>query len=81
MSKPRTVAFEFTAVSVLRAGRRVLDEITAWIPAAGITVVSGPSGAGKTTLLRLCNRLEIPDAVKLYRMSRSQYVATLGCAH
>jgi putative ABC transport system ATP-binding protein len=56
------VAFEFTAVSVLRAGRRVLDEITAWIPAAGITVVSGPSGAGKTTLLRLCNRLEIPDA-------------------
>ena len=62
MSKPRTVAFEFTAVSVLRAGRRVLDEITAWIPAAGITVVSGPSGAGKTTLLRLCNRLEIPDA-------------------
>ena len=55
-------AFEFTRVSVLRAGRRVLDEVTAWIPAAGITVVSGPSGAGKTTLLRLCNRLEVPDA-------------------
>jgi UDP-glucose/iron transport system ATP-binding protein len=49
-------------VSVLRAGRRVLDEVTASIPAAGITVVSGPSGAGKTTLLRLCNRLEVPDA-------------------
>jgi putative ABC transport system ATP-binding protein len=62
MSKPGAVAFEFTGVSVLRAGRRVLDEITAWIPAAGITVVSGPSGAGKTTLLRLCNRLEVPDA-------------------
>jgi len=45
----------------LRAGRRVLEEITATIPAAGITVVAGPSGAGKTTLLRLCNRLEIPD--------------------
>jgi putative ABC transport system ATP-binding protein len=56
------MAFEFTGVSVLRAGRRVLDEITARIPAAGITVVSGPSGAGKTTLLRLCNRLEVPDA-------------------
>jgi len=55
------VAFEFARVSVLRAGRRVFDEITAWIPAVGITVVSGPSGAGKTTLLRLCNRLEIPD--------------------
>ncbi len=61
MSEPRAVAFEFARVSVLRAGRRVFDEITAWIPAVGITVVSGPSGAGKTTLLRLCNRLEIPD--------------------
>jgi putative ABC transport system ATP-binding protein len=54
-------AFEFERVSVLRAGRRVLDEVTASIPAAGIAVVSGPSGAGKTTLLRLCNRLEVPD--------------------
>jgi putative ABC transport system ATP-binding protein len=62
MSEPRAGAFEFAGVSVLRRGRRVLDEITAWIPAAGITVVSGPSGAGKTTLLRLCNRLEVPDA-------------------
>jgi UDP-glucose/iron transport system ATP-binding protein len=61
MTEP-PAAFEFTKVSVLRAGRRVLDEVTAWIPAAGITVVLGPSGAGKTTLLRLCNRLEVPDA-------------------
>jgi UDP-glucose/iron transport system ATP-binding protein len=61
MTEP-PAAFEFTKVSVLRAGRRVLDEVTASIPAAGITVVSGPSGAGKTTLLRLCNRLEVPDA-------------------
>jgi putative ABC transport system ATP-binding protein len=59
VSEPR--AFEFERVTVLRAGRRVLDEVTASIPAAGITVVAGPSGAGKTTLLRLCNRLEIPD--------------------
>jgi len=58
----QAVAFAFDRVTVLRAGRRVLDEVTASIPAAGITVVSGPSGAGKTTLLRLCNRLEIPDA-------------------
>ncbi len=57
----RAVAFEFQRVTVLRSGRRVLDEVTASIPAAGITVISGPSGAGKTTLLRLCNRLEVPD--------------------
>src|SRR5215471_252517 len=60
MTEP-PAAFEFTKVSVLRAGRRVLDEVTARIPADSITVVSGPSGAGKTTLLRLCNRLEVPD--------------------
>jgi putative ABC transport system ATP-binding protein len=59
VSEPR--AFEFERVSVVRAGRRVLDQITASIPAVGITVVAGPSGAGKTTLLRLCNRLEVPD--------------------
>jgi putative ABC transport system ATP-binding protein len=55
------VAFELERVTVMRAGRRVLDQVTATIPAAGITVVSGPSGAGKTTLLRLCNRLEVPE--------------------
>jgi putative ABC transport system ATP-binding protein len=62
MDERHAVAFEFDRVTVLRAGRSVLSEVTARIPAAGITVISGPSGAGKTTLLRLCNRLEIPDA-------------------
>jgi putative ABC transport system ATP-binding protein len=59
--EPRVVAFEFDRVTVRRAGRPVLDEVTAWIPAAGITVIAGPSGAGKTTLLRLSNRLDVPD--------------------
>jgi putative ABC transport system ATP-binding protein len=62
VSDGEKAAFEFDRVTVVRAGRRILDEVTASISAAGITVVSGPSGAGKTTLLRLCNRLEIPDA-------------------
>lgn len=61
MQQQHPVAFEFERVTVRRAGRLVLDEVTARIPAAGITVISGPSGAGKTTLLRLCNRLDIPD--------------------
>ena len=55
-------AFGFEQVTVVRAGRRVLDRLDARIPAAGITVIAGPSGAGKTTLLRLCNRLDIPDS-------------------
>jgi UDP-glucose/iron transport system ATP-binding protein len=62
MDERRTAAFELERVTVVRAGRLVLDQITTRIPAAGITVVSGPSGAGKTTLLRLCNRLEVPGA-------------------
>jgi putative ABC transport system ATP-binding protein len=61
VSERRAEGFEFERVTVVRAGRRVLDEVSAGIPVDGITVVSGPSGAGKTTLLRLCNRLEIPD--------------------
>lgn len=62
MAGQELAAFEFRQVTAERAGRRVLDGITASIPAAGITVVTGPSGAGKTTLLRLCNRLDVPDA-------------------
>ena len=61
MDERPAVAVELDRVTVVRAGRRVLDGVTARIPAAGITVVTGPSGAGKTTLLRLCNRLEVPD--------------------
>ena len=65
MDEPQRVAFEFDRVTVRRGDRRVLNEVTTWIPAAGITVIAGPSGAGKTTLLRLCNRLEVPDAGKV----------------
>jgi putative ABC transport system ATP-binding protein len=65
MDRRQAVAFELEQVTVVRAGRPILDEVTARIPAAGITVISGPSGAGKTTLLRLCNRLEVPDEGRL----------------
>jgi len=61
MDEPQLVAFEFDRVTVRRGDRRVLNGVTTWIPATGITVISEPSGAGKTTLLRLCNRLEVPD--------------------
>jgi putative ABC transport system ATP-binding protein len=68
MDERPAVAFGLERVTVVRAGRLVLNEITTRIPAAGITVVSGPSGAGKTTLLRLCNRLAVPDmGVVCYR--------------
>jgi putative ABC transport system ATP-binding protein len=54
------VLFELRDVSLTRGGRRVLDSVSAGIP-AGATAIVGPSGAGKSTLLRLLNRLADPD--------------------
>jgi putative ABC transport system ATP-binding protein len=52
--------FAFDRVVVELGGVRVLDGVTATIPAAGITCLVGRSGSGKSTMLRLCNRLEVP---------------------
>jgi UDP-glucose/iron transport system ATP-binding protein len=54
------VLFELLDVSLARGGRRVLDAVSADMP-AGATAIVGPSGAGKSTLLRLLNRLSDPD--------------------
>jgi UDP-glucose/iron transport system ATP-binding protein len=54
------VLFELTDVGLARGGRRVLDSVSARMP-AGVTAIIGPSGAGKSTLLRLLNRLADPD--------------------
>jgi putative ABC transport system ATP-binding protein len=54
------VLFELDEVSLSRAGRPVLDSVSAEI-AGGATAVVGPSGSGKSTLLRLLNRLADPD--------------------
>jgi putative ABC transport system ATP-binding protein len=55
------VLFELREVNLSRGDRRVLDSVSAAIP-AGATAIVGPSGAGKSTLLRLLNRLADPDA-------------------
>jgi putative ABC transport system ATP-binding protein len=44
-------------VTVASGQIRLLDAISARIPARGCTAIVGPNGAGKTTLLRLLNRL------------------------
>jgi putative ABC transport system ATP-binding protein len=54
------VLFEMRDVGLTRAGRAVLDGVSAGIP-AGATAIVGPSGSGKSTLLRLLNRLADPD--------------------
>lgn len=53
--------FELSEVGLTRGDRRVLDSVSATIP-AGATAIVGPSGAGKSTLLRLLNRLADPDS-------------------
>jgi putative ABC transport system ATP-binding protein len=55
------VLFELSEVGLSRGDRRVLDSVSAAIP-AGSTAIVGPSGAGKSTLLRLLNRLADPDS-------------------
>lgn len=52
--------FAFERVGVERDGVALLREVSASVPATGISAVVGPSGAGKSTLLRLCNRLDVP---------------------
>jgi putative ABC transport system ATP-binding protein len=55
------VLFELEEVRLARAGRQVLDGLTAAIP-AGVSAVVGPSGSGKSTVLRLLDRLADPDS-------------------
>jgi putative ABC transport system ATP-binding protein len=55
------VLFELDEVSLTRGDRRVLDSVSAALP-AGATAIVGPSGAGKSTLLRLLNRLADPES-------------------
>ena len=61
--------FDLRNVSLVRGGRRVLDSVSAEIP-AGATAIVGPSGSGKSTLLRLLNRLADPDEGTIAYRSR-----------
>jgi ABC-type iron transport system FetAB ATPase subunit len=54
------VLFELDRLTLSRAGRVVLEDVSARLP-RGACAVAGPSGCGKSTLLRLLNRLADPD--------------------
>lgn len=53
--------FELDGIALSRDGKRVLDSLSARIP-AGASCIAGPSGSGKSTMLRLLDRLADPDA-------------------
>jgi putative ABC transport system ATP-binding protein len=52
--------FELDAVSLSRAGRPVLRDLTCSLR-EGASALVGPSGSGKSTILRLLNRLTDPE--------------------
>ena len=53
--------FELDGVTMERAGKTVLRDVTARLP-EGASCIAGPSGSGKSSLLRLLNRLADPVA-------------------
>jgi putative ABC transport system ATP-binding protein len=55
------VLFELDGVTMERAGKTVLRDVTARLP-EGASCIAGPSGSGKSSLLRLLNRLADPVA-------------------
>lgn len=53
---------EARGISVVRAGKALLDEVSFMIGAGGPTVIMGANGAGKSLLLRVLHGLIMPTA-------------------
>ncbi|KAA5606431.1 heme ABC transporter ATP-binding protein [Roseospira marina] len=49
-------------LTVIRRGRRIVDDVTLDVPAATVTALIGPNGAGKSTLLHLLSGALAPQA-------------------
>jgi ABC-type methionine transport system ATPase subunit len=75
MTSTGDCCFELSAVTQVRGGRTVLQDISLALPAGGLTALIGPSGSGKTSLLRLLNRLDDPVAgeVRFHGAALSSY--------
>jgi putative ABC transport system ATP-binding protein len=56
-----THLFELDRVTLTRAGKPVLRDLSARLP-EGASCLAGPSGSGKSTVLRVLNRLADPES-------------------
>ncbi len=65
--EPDHALLRLEAVSVVRAGRRLLDAVDVEVQANRIITVIGPNGAGKTTLVRVMLGLEKPTSGRVQR--------------
>lgn len=54
------------AVSLIRGGRLIIDNIDCTAPAGSVTAIVGPNGAGKSTLLQVIAHIDRPDDGHVY---------------
>jgi putative ABC transport system ATP-binding protein len=75
---PRTgVEVHARAVSVIRAGARLIDGVDVVATPGRILAVTGPSGSGKTTLLSVLAGLFEPDAGEVEPADRSRHTGVI----
>jgi branched-chain amino acid transport system ATP-binding protein len=82
-----SAGLEIENLSVVRAGSRVVRNVTIAAPAGEVTVIVGPNGAGKTSLMEAVSGIIRPsegeirlDGQRLHRHSRVQR-ANAGLSH
>ncbi|MCP2370548.1 iron complex transport system ATP-binding protein [Agromyces terreus] len=59
------MSLDLSRVRFDRAGRTIIDDVDATLPAGALTALIGPNGAGKSTLLHLIAAVERADAGEL----------------
>jgi zinc transport system ATP-binding protein len=64
-----TALIEAQKVTLMRGGRRVLDQVDFAVHEGEIVTIVGPNGAGKSTLLRTMMGLEKPTSGRVVRQS------------
>lgn len=68
-------ALVIDSISLHRAGRTILDDLSVTAAPRQITALLGPNGAGKTTTIRCCSGILTPDAGTIRILGQSPATA------